>query len=123
VEECSCGHLLLELLWKERDVVIYRWNYCGRKQLLSFTAEITEQESSCESFTDGITVKGRSCDHLLAELLWKERAVVIYCWNYCGKKELWSFTAGITVERSGCCHLRLELLRKKAAVVFYRWNC
>jgi hypothetical protein len=47
--------------------------------------------------------------------------VIIYCWNYCGKKELWSFTAGITVERSKC-YLRLELLWKERALVVYRWN-
>ena len=84
-------------MWKEAAVVIYCWNYCRKKQFWSFTAEITEE--------------GSSCGHLLMELLWKERAVVIYRWNYCGKKQL-LFTAGITEEGGSCCHLPLELLRK-----------
>jgi len=68
-------------------------------------------------------VEGMSYDHLLSELLVKERTVVIYCWNCCGKKQLWSFTAGITVERSSFGNLRLEMLRKEAVVVIYHWNC
>jgi hypothetical protein len=68
-------------------------------------------------------VKGRSSDHLLLKLLGKERAVVIYCWNCCEKKQLWSFTAGITVERSSFGHLQLEMLRKEAAAVIYSWKC
>jgi hypothetical protein len=56
-------------------------------------------------------VEGSSCGHLLLELLWKEAAVIIYFWNYCGKKQV-LFTAGIAEERSSCGHLPLELLKK-----------
>jgi hypothetical protein len=56
------------------------------------------------------------------EMLWKEAALVIYCWKYCGKKRLWSFTAGITVEGKSCDHLLLELLWKETALVVYCWN-
>jgi hypothetical protein len=42
--------------------------------------------------------------------------VVIYCWDYCRKKQFWSFTAGITEEGSSCGHLPLELLRKGVKV-------
>jgi len=58
----------------------------------------------------GITEEGSGYGHLLLELLWKEAALIIYCWNYCRKKHLWSFTAGITVERSSFGHVLLELL-------------
>jgi len=37
----------------------------------------------------GNNVEVSSCGHLLLELLWKETAVVIYCWNYLGRKQLW----------------------------------
>jgi hypothetical protein len=43
-------------------------------------------------------------------IMWKETAVVICCWNYCGNKQLWSSIAGITVQRSDVGHLLLELL-------------
>ena len=76
-------------------------------------------------------MEGRSCDRFLLELLWKDAAMLIYLWNYSGKKQLWSLTAEITEEgsisghlllelpseRSGCGHLLLELLWKEAGVV------
>ena len=74
---------------------MYCWNYCRKKQLWSCTA--------------GITVERSSFGHVLLELLWKEAAMVIYCWN--------------TVERSSYGHLLLELLWKEATVVIYRCNC
>jgi hypothetical protein len=57
-------------------------------------------------------VEENSCGHLLLDLLWKETSLVVYCWNYRGRKQPWSFTDGITVERSSYSHLLLELLRK-----------
>jgi hypothetical protein len=73
-------------------------------------------------FIAGITVERSICGYLLLALLWKEAAVVIYCWNYCGRKLLCPFTAGITEEGSSCGHLLLELLRKEAAVSILCWN-
>jgi len=64
-------------------------------------------------------VERSSCGQLLLQLLWKEAAVISYCWNYCVKKQLWSVTVGITVERSSCDQLLLELLCKEAVVVNY----
>jgi hypothetical protein len=55
-------------------------------------------------------VERSSCGLVYVELLYKEAAFVICCWNYCGKKQLLSSISEITVQRSGFNYLLLELL-------------